>query len=180
VGQDGLVIEWRYESRPENKEWECRKWSQNSGKYTSGVYERSSKSFLASGQEMGKSVVREFRLDKEQMQKIYNMGFRLLKLQWLNSQWNIPAIIAGTDDGAIKVFNSPYDNIVEQTLNVHLKEVTGIQVSPCGRYVFSVGEDNNIFVFQVSLTNREGFISKRLHEQVNEYELNPLVGVLDD
>jgi WD40 repeat protein len=82
------------------------------------------------------------------------MGFKLTKLQWLNSQWNIPAIIAGTEDGAIKVFNSPFDSIVEQTLNVHLKEVTGIQVSPCGRYVFSVGEDANIFVFQVSLTNR--------------------------
>lgn len=47
--------------------------------------------------------------------------FRVTRLQWLNSQWNIPAVIAGTEDGAIKVFNSPFDNIVEQTLNVHLK-----------------------------------------------------------
>jgi WD40 repeat protein len=82
------------------------------------------------------------------------MGFRISKLQWLNSQWNIPAVIGGTEDGAIKVFNSPFDNIVEQSLNVHLKEITKIHTSPCGRYVFSVGEDNNIFIFQVSLTNR--------------------------
>lgn len=82
------------------------------------------------------------------------MGFRIAKLQWLNSQWNIPAIIAGTVDGAIKVFNSPFDNIVEQTINIHLREITKVQISPCGRYVFSVGEDNNIFVYQVSLTNR--------------------------
>ena len=108
------------------------------------------------------------------------MGFRITKLQWLTSQWNIPAIIAGTDEGSIKVFNSSFDNIVEQTLNIHLKEITKINVSPCGRYVFSVGEDGNVFVYQVSLTNREGYISKRLHDQVNEYELNPLVGVLDD
>ena len=78
------------------------------------------------------------------------------------------------------MFNSSFDNIVEQTLNIHLKEISKIHVSPCGRYVFSVGEDCNIFVYQVSLTNREGFISKRLHDQVNEYELNPLIGVLDD
>lgn len=49
------------------------------------------------------------------------MGFRISKLEWLNSQWNIPAVIAGTEDGAIKVFNSPFDNIVEQSLNVHLR-----------------------------------------------------------
>jgi WD40 repeat protein len=82
------------------------------------------------------------------------MGFKITEMQWLNSQWNIPAIVAGTDEGAIKVFNSPFDNIVEQTLNVHLKEITKIQVSPCGRYVFSVGDDSNVFIFQVSLTNR--------------------------
>jgi WD40 repeat protein len=95
------------------------------------------------------------------------MGFRITKLQWLTSQWNINAIIAGTDEGCLKVFNSPFDNIVEQTLNVHLKELSKIHVSPCGRYVFSVGDDSNIFIYQVSLTNREGFISKRLHDQVN-------------
>lgn len=49
------------------------------------------------------------------------MGFRVGKLHWLNSQWNIPAILGGTEDGAVKVFNSPFDSIVEQTLNVHLK-----------------------------------------------------------
>lgn len=76
---------------------------------------------LASGQEAGKNVVREFRLEKEQAQKIYTMGFRISKLQWLNSQWNIPAILGGTEDGAVKVFNAPFDNIVEQSLNVHLK-----------------------------------------------------------
>lgn len=65
-------------------------------------------------------------------------------------------------------------------MNVHLREITKIHVSPCGRYVFSVSEDSNIFIFQVSLTNREGFVSKRLHDQVAEYELNPLVGVMDD
>ena len=125
-------------------------------------------------------MVREFRLEKEQAQKIYTMGFRIKKMQWLNSQWNIPAVVARTECGVIKVFNSPFDNIVEQSINVHLKEITKIQVSPCGRYVFSVSEDSNIFIYQVSLTNREGYVSKRLHDQVTEYELNPLVGVMDD
>lgn len=76
---------------------------------------------LVAGQELGKNIVREFKLEKDQVQKIYTMGFKTAKLQWLNSQWNVPAIILGTDEGAIKVFNSPFDNIVEQTLNVHLK-----------------------------------------------------------
>lgn len=112
VGADGLIIEWKYEPKPENKEWQCRKWSQTNAKYTSGIYEKNSKSFVACGSEMGKNVVRDFRVEKEQAQKIYTMGFKLVKLQWLNSQWNIPAIIGGTEDGALKVFNSPFDNIV--------------------------------------------------------------------
>jgi WD40 repeat protein len=58
VGSDGLVVEWRYEAHPENKEWECRKWPQNNARYSSGVYERNSKSFLASGQEIARNVVR--------------------------------------------------------------------------------------------------------------------------
>ena len=39
-----------------------------------------------------------------------------------------------------------------------------------------------IFVYQVSLTDREGFIAtnKRLHEQGADYELNPMIGVMDD
>ena len=180
VGTDGFVSEWKVDVKPENKEWACRKWSQNNAKYNSVVYEKTNKSILVSGVESNKPVIREYRLEKEQAHKLYTMGFKITKLQWLTSQWNIPAIIAGTDEGCIKVFNSSFDNIVEQTLNIHLKEISKIHVSPCGRYVFSVGEDCNIFVYQVSLTNREGFISKRLHDQVNEYELNPLIGVLDD
>lgn len=121
IGADGFVIEWKYETKSENKEWPCRKWSQNNARYTSGIYERNAKSLLSSGQESSKNVVREFRLEKEMAQKIYTMGFRINKLQWLNSQWNIPAVIAGTECGAIKVFNCPFDNIVEQSLNVHLK-----------------------------------------------------------
>ena len=76
---------------------------------------------MVAGVESNKSVIREYRLEKEQAHKLYTMGFRITKLQWLTSQWNIPAIIAGTDEGSIKVFNSSFDNIVEQTLNIHLK-----------------------------------------------------------
>jgi hypothetical protein len=66
-------------------------------------------------------VVREFKTEKDQAQKLYTMGFKINKLQWLTSQWNVSAIVAGTDDGAVKIFNSGFDNIVEQSLNVHMK-----------------------------------------------------------
>lgn len=46
--------------------------------------------------------------------------------------------------------------------------------------MFTGGKDSVVFIYQVSLTNREGFVSKRLHDQASDYELNPLVGVLDD
>jgi hypothetical protein len=46
-------------------------------------------------------------------------GFRVSKLQWLTSQWNIPAVLAGTEEGHLKVFNSVFDNIVEQSINAH-------------------------------------------------------------
>ena len=81
-------------------------------------------------------------------------GFKLVKMAWLTSQWNVPAVLGGTEDGCLKVFNSIFDNIVQQTLNLHRKEVTGIVTSPCGRYVLTTGKDGIIFVYQVSLTNR--------------------------
>ncbi len=40
------------------------------------------------------------------------MNFKINKLQWLTSQWNVSAILAGTQDGALKIFNSTFDNIV--------------------------------------------------------------------
>lgn len=82
------------------------------------------------------------------------MGFRITKLEYFTSQWNVSAIVAGTEDGTIKVFNSQFDNIVEQTLNCHLREITSIVSSPCGRYVFTTSKDGLIFIYQVSLTNR--------------------------
>lgn len=30
------------------------------------------------------------------------------------------------------------------------------------------------------MTSREGYVNKKMNEQVNDYEVNPLVGVLDD
>jgi hypothetical protein len=63
-----------------------------------------------------------------------------------------------------------------------MKDITAILTSPCGRYIFTASKDGLVFIYQVSLTNREGFISnnKRIHEQGSDYELNPLVGVMDD
>jgi len=39
-------------------------------------------------------------------------GFKLVKMAWLTSQWNVPAVLGGTEDGCLKVFNSIFDNIV--------------------------------------------------------------------
>jgi hypothetical protein len=33
-------------------------------------------------------------------------------MKLLLSHWNYPAIIAGTDDGSVKVYNSGFDNLV--------------------------------------------------------------------
>jgi hypothetical protein len=49
------------------------------------------------------------------------MGFKVLKLKWLVSHWNFPAILAGTEEGTIKIFNINFDNLAEQTINAHSK-----------------------------------------------------------
>lgn len=47
--------------------------------------------------ESHKSIIREFKVEKDQVQKLFSLGgFRVSRLQWLTSQWNIPAILAGT------------------------------------------------------------------------------------
>ena len=48
-------------------------------------------------------------------------GFKLVRMCWLTSQWKVPAVLGGTEEGCLKVFNSVFDNIVEQSLNVHRK-----------------------------------------------------------
>ena len=94
------------------------------------------------------------RVEKD-VQKMFAVGgFKLVRMCWLTSQWRVPAVLGGTDEGCLKVFNSVFDNIVEQSLNVHRKEITGMATSPCGRYVISVSRDGIIFIYQVSLTNR--------------------------
>lgn len=60
------------------------------------------------------------RVEKEGVQKLFAVGgFRLVRMCWLTSQWKVPAVLGGTEEGCLKVFNSVFDNIVEQSLNVH-------------------------------------------------------------
>lgn len=76
------------------------------------VEERISKSLLVAGLEANKPIVREFKLEKDQSQKVYAVGFKVCKLAWLNSQWNVAAVLAGSEAGCLKVFNARFDNIV--------------------------------------------------------------------
>lgn len=75
-----------------------KKWTQANAKYSSVMYEKTARSILASGIELGKSVIREFKIEKDQVQKLFAIGgFKVSRLQWLTSQWNIPAVLAGTE-----------------------------------------------------------------------------------
>lgn len=46
--------------------------------------------------------------------------------------------------------------------------------------MITCSKDGIIFIFQVSLTNKEGYVNRKLNDQINDYEINPLIGVLDD
>jgi len=64
--------------------------------------------------------------------------------------YNTPAIVGGTSNGVIKVFPEifsvePYDSIC-----AHMDEITKISASPDGRYVFTIGKDHCILIFQVT------------------------------
>lgn len=99
VGIDGTATEWKQgDLKAENKEWIGKKWTQGNARYSSVMYEKTARSILASGVESGKSVIREYKIEKDQVQKLFAIGgFRVSKLQWLTSQWNIPAVLAGTE-----------------------------------------------------------------------------------
>lgn len=123
MGIDGTIAEWKQgDPKAENKEWIGKKWTQSNSRYSCCVYEKTAKSLLTGGVEGGKSIVREVRVEKEGVQKMFAVGgFKLVKMSWLTSQWRVPAVLGGTDEGCLKVFNSVFDNIVEQSLNVHRK-----------------------------------------------------------
>ena len=38
IGADGLVVEWKYETKSDSKEWQFRKWSQLNARYSSGIF----------------------------------------------------------------------------------------------------------------------------------------------
>ena len=62
-------------------------------------------------------MIREFRVEKELSQKLFALGgFKVSCLARLTSQWNIPAVLGGTEEGCLKVFNAVFDNIVEQSI----------------------------------------------------------------
>lgn len=88
-----------------------------------------------------KNIVREIKLEKDReiYQKVHHTSYKINKLKLLLSHWNYPAIIAGVDDGSVKVFNVGFDNLAEQSLNSHSKEIVKLETSPCGRYVFTIG-----------------------------------------
>ena len=98
AGADGTVSEWRQgDPKSEGKEWTGRKWTQPNGRYACAVYEKAARSVLAAGVEGGKSVVREVRVEKEGSQKVFAVGgFKLVRLCWLSSQWNVAAVLGGT------------------------------------------------------------------------------------
>jgi len=49
------------------------------------------------------------------------MNVHAVKMQWLTSHWNYPAILAGTDDGCLKLFSVNFDTLADQTINAHCK-----------------------------------------------------------
>jgi WD40 repeat protein len=49
VGVDGTVAEWKVSENRDIKEWTCKKWNQNNTKYSSVIFEKNARSFLASG-----------------------------------------------------------------------------------------------------------------------------------
>ena len=98
VGTDGTTTVWRpCDPRAESKEWPGKKCTQSNSRYTAVVWEEAGRSALVAGVEGGRSVVREFRVEKDLSQKIFALGgFRVSCLARLTSQWNIPAVLAGT------------------------------------------------------------------------------------
>ncbi|EGR29862.1 WD repeat protein [Ichthyophthirius multifiliis] len=100
-------------------------------------------------------------------QQIQDMDFELKNYKitqfcFLQSFYNYYGIIAGTNQGAIKVkkkiqqqqqqikvFGHHFSSIPYETIQAHCGQVTQIKTSPDGRYIFSGGEDGAIFIFQV-------------------------------
>lgn len=77
------------------------------------MYNYTTSSIVAAGNEIGKNIIREIKVDKEKeiSQKPHQMNFRVTKLQWLLSHWNYPALLAGTDEGSLKLFSTSFDTL---------------------------------------------------------------------
>ena len=65
-------------------------------------------------------------------------------------------IIAGCDQGYIRMYNSLFNQKAVETIASHDGVVNKIISSPDGRYVFSAGSDGSLFIYQVSDLSQDG------------------------
>ena len=148
-GLDGGIYEWKMD------DYSRKDCGQNNAKYTSLMLTYNGM-ILATGTEAGKNVVREIKTSSD-YSKAHQLGpSKLVQIAGIKSLYNLPAIIAGSEYGQIKVFSSIFSTIPYESIPAHNSEVTKITTSPDGRYVFSTGDDGSVFIFQVSEISSEG------------------------
>ena len=58
-------------------------------------------------------------------------------------------LVMALDNGKLIVFGGLQRPIIMDSKNIHLKKVTNIILSPCGKYVMTSGEDCMILVFKL-------------------------------
>lgn len=116
-------------------------------KYKFCLYWYSRNTIVSFGISNGKKFIEEYSCETNSMSQ-HELDADVVAMAEL-SIGKEKALMLALEDGKLIVFGGLQRPLIMDSKNIHLKRVTNISISPCGRYVMTSGEDCLILVFKV-------------------------------
>ncbi|KAG4096896.1 WD40 repeat-like protein [Neocallimastix lanati (nom. inval.)] len=142
-GKDGAVYLWSIVDYS-NKKRESEHVLKNCD-YTCAVLAHNNTSIYAVGSDKTLKEIEDSQVTKEM-----NTNETYTQIILSNSG---KMLFAGTNKGTIRALRYPFNSVSEieyRAHKAHSKAVSSLQISYDDRYLFSAGEDGNIFIFQIN------------------------------
>ncbi|ORX44505.1 WD40 repeat-like protein [Piromyces finnis] len=141
-GKDGAVYLWSVENSSKRREGEH---VLKNCDYTCAVLAHNNSSIYVVGSDKALKEIEDSQVTRE-------MNTKEVYTQIILSNSG-KMLFAGTSRGTIRAIRYPFNSITEveyREHKAHSKAVTALQISCDDKYLFSAGEDGNIFIFQIN------------------------------
>jgi WD40 repeat protein len=118
-----------------------------------GVVANRDRDVYLSGYEKNGEVIDYFLRERDESNKISTFNVlneKVTNICLLETFLGHSALLCGTESGEIKIYTEALEKGPYDEIKTHLGRVNRIIASPNGRYVFSVGDDGLLNIYQVT------------------------------